>query len=54
MQRGGNIGEFVDRFVFSAQLNQIDTAFDHFLRDPIAITDRHITKINNAVEMAIV
>jgi hypothetical protein len=24
------------------------------LHDPVAITDRHITEINNAVEMAIV
>jgi len=55
VERRGDIGKFVHRFAFSAQLNHIDAALDHLLRDPIAIPQsRDIAQINDAVEMAIV
>jgi hypothetical protein len=47
------IDQLVDRFSFSAQLDEIYATGDHLFRDAIAIPQsRDVTKINDSVKAA--
>jgi hypothetical protein len=46
------IDQLVDRFSFSAQLDEIYTTGDHLFGDTIAITSADVTEINNSVKAA--
>src|SRR6266550_1867151 len=53
MDLRGEIDQFVDRFSFSAQLDEIYTTSDHLFRDAIAIPQlRDVTEINDSVKAA--
>jgi hypothetical protein len=48
------VNQFVDRFSFSAKLNEIDTTGDHLFGDTTAIPhSRDVTEINDAVKAAV-
>jgi len=47
------VGQFVDRFSFSAKLNEIDTTGHHLFGDTTAIPhSRDVTEINDSVKAA--
>ena len=51
MDLRGEIDQLVDRFSFSAKLNEIDAAGDHLFGHAIAISPlRDVTEINDAVK----
>jgi hypothetical protein len=52
VQPGGESSKFVDGFSFSAELNQINAAFDHLLRDASDIGYFNVAQINDSVETA--
>ena len=49
----GKIDKFIDRFLFSAQLDKIDTSFDHRFGYARRIRRIDIVEIDDAVEPAV-
>ena len=48
------VDQFVDRFSFSAKLNEIDTTSDHLFGDTTAIPhSRDVPEINDAVKATV-
>jgi hypothetical protein len=54
VQLGGVTNKFVERLTFSTKLDQIDTAFDHLLRNAGKIEFFDIAEVNYSVEAAFV